>query len=301
MMLAATTPESILHLAANDGRRVLSLWRSLVYLRRATRFTDPEDRRWRSLPSTTADVIPVIRRMRTSGHVDSLPAAPGCYAVVTPYARTLPIRERELLFELNPYVALSHYSALEYHGLTQNQPKLIVASPGEINASRILGTDQDEWEALTLPVAYRPDRVLAQRVLWFNKSVDQSFGIVTRHDGPIPIRVSDIERALIESLQWPEYAGGINHVLNSWRTGIHLVDPDTVLEYTERFGINLLRQRVGFVMEELGMHRPLLDTWAGQSVRGGSSKLVTSLPYSATYSERWNLSLNASVGYLHEE
>lgn len=300
-MLTTSTPEIILDYASDEGRRVISLWRSLIYIRRATQSLTPDRRRWQNIPEDTSDVLPVIRRMRSSGYLDTLASAPGCYVASTPYARNLPIRERELLFELNPYVTLSHYSALEYHGLTLNQPKIMTVSPGEVSASLILGTTSDEWEGLTLPVAYRPTRVLAQRIRWFRRHTDQSFGIDVRYESTIPIRVSDIERSLIESLQWPEYAGGMNHVLDAWRMGAYLFDPNIILEYTERFGINLLRQRVGFVLEELGISHPLLDQWASQASRGGSSKLVTSKPYDSNYSERWNLSLNAAIGYLKDE
>lgn len=300
-MLTASTPQIILDYASDDGRRVISLWRSLIYVRRATQSIDPELRRWQNIPENTSDVLPTIRRMRANGDVDSLESAPGCYVATAPYARNLPIRERELLFELNPYVTLSHYSALEYHGLTLNRPNLITVSAGEVSASRILGTSSDEWEELALPVAYRPSRVLAQRVRWFGRQTDQSFGIDMEYESTIPIRVSDLERSLIESLQWPGYAGGMNHVLNAWRMGSMFFDPDIIVEYTERFGINLLRQRVGFILEELGISHPRLEQWASQAARGGSSRLVTSQPYNSNYSERWNLSLNASIGYLHEE
>jgi len=79
---------------------------------------------------------------------------------------------------------------------------------------------------------------------------------------------------------------------------------DRLIEYTERFNSGLLRQRVGFLLDELGLPHPALARWhedAQRNGHGGSSKLVASAPYGAVYSEAWNLALNAALGPLRGE
>ncbi|MCO5216061.1 MAG: hypothetical protein M9950_07890 [Thermomicrobiales bacterium] len=295
-----SAPDTLLKALADEHRRVASQWRSLILLRRATNLLSVDERRWINTPSSTEDIVKLYRRMVHSKQIESIPTAPGCYAVTTPYADRLPLRERELLFELNPYATISHYSALEYHSFTYDQPKIMTVSTGKVSAGRILGTMQDEWESLDLPTAYRPRQIITSKVRWFNKTTDQTFGIIEGRDGSVPIRVSDQERTLIESLQWPEYSGGIANVIRAWAIAEDFIDINKIVEYTERFDIKVLTQRVGFVAEEIGFRHPRFEEWAAKSARGGSNKLLGSAESGDSFSHRWRLSINVPVeAYLH--
>lgn len=292
--------DTLLNALATEHRIVASQWRSMILLRRATNQIAIGDRRWINTPNTAFDTTRLFRRMVKTGQIASISGASGCYVVTTPYANRLPLRERELLFELNPYATISHYSALEYHSLTYDQPKVMVMSTGAVSPTRILGTESEEWNGLDLPIAYRPAQVVSTKVRWFTKTTDQSFGVLVGRDGPIPIRVSDRERALIESLQWPEYSGGIANVIRAWVIAEDFVDIDKIVEYTERFDIKVLAQRVGFVAEEIGFRHPRFEEWAANSTRGGSNKLLGSAEPGDSFSQRWKLSINVPIeAYLH--
>lgn len=293
-----SAPQVIISNLADEGRRVLSQWRALVYLRRASEIIPVDERRWSNTPQTTADVVPLFRRMQTTGQIESLPNAPGCYIVMDPFAQLLPVRELELLLELNPFAVVSHYTALVHHGFTHNRPNLMTAWPGEQGWTLPLNTEPGDWVDIASPIARRPRRILTQRMEWFQRFNDFSFGVIDAHDGPIPIRVTDQERTLIDSLQWPEYAGGIVSAFRAWELGRNFIDIDTIVRYTESYGIGILKQRVGYVAEAVGFTHPQFDTWASQSVRGGSSRLVGSTSFESRYSERWNLSLNAPIEEL---
>ena len=77
-----------------------------------------------------------------------------------------------------------------------------------------------------------------------------------------------------------------------------------LLDYVDRFDQTLLRQRVGYLLQRLGVSDPktdsLLQAWANKSVRGSSAKLFANLEFSPTFSERWNLSINVSETILSE-
>ena len=68
----------------------------------------------------------------------------------------------------------------------------------------------------------------------------------------------------------------------------------------ERFNVAVLRSRVGYVLDRIGLSHPNLETWRASSRRGGSSRLVGSEPFARTFDERWNLSINGPVGVLDE-
>lgn len=287
---------------ARENRRALSSWRVLIYLRRDTfRFT-PEQRRWKNIPTDESDVQRYLRQMIDRGELDRISGVSKTYAASVPFAQANLLDEREILFEAHAYTILSHYSALEFHGLTLDHPKVISAfsAAGMQREFIPLDTDIDEWEDLELPSRTKPGKVLKMPVTWRNLNQHRMFGIDIYRRQHIPYRVTSIERTLIDSLQEPNISGGMMNVLRGWVLAQDRFDLATVIRYTELYDIALLKQRVGYVLEELGFHHPTLDTWAAHSKRGGSSRLVGTAEFSSRYSERWNLSLNGPVDVLRE-
>ncbi len=295
--------QTILRSLADEHRRVVSLWRALIYLRRASRRLSPDQRRWKRIPANEGDVSPVLIRMQRRGALSRLPGTRGVYEVTIPYARQLGLDEREALFEINPYAILSHFSALVFHGLTQEQPKLITATSahGWSDAPFPLGTVPDEWDRLAMPAASQPARIVDIPVIWRPGALPSMAGVEVHAPLAVPFRITGVERTLVEALQDPKASGGISNVLKAWADARDRMDVDAVVELTELTGITLLRQRVGYVLEELGLAHPRLEAWATGSTRGGSSRLVGSKPAWPGYSARWNLSLNGPVALLREE
>jgi hypothetical protein len=79
-----------------------------------------------------------------------------------------------------------------------------------------------------------------------------------------------------------------------------MLDLDALVREVEHFDIQVLRQRAGYLLEELGLTHPTLEAWQASAQRGGSSKLLGAAPYAPTFSERWSLSINAPIDILHE-
>ncbi len=114
-----------------------------------------------------------------------------------------------------------------------------------------------------------------------------------------PVRVTTPERTLLDGLLNPEWCGGFVQVLKAWAQARDILDVAEIVDLVERFNIAILRQRAGFVLEELGLTHPRIEQWPALAKRGGSSKLLGGLPFSPTFSERWKLSINAPVDVLH--
>jgi predicted transcriptional regulator of viral defense system len=109
--------------------------------------------------------------------------------------------------------------------------------------------------------------------------------------------MTDVERTLLDALRMPDKSGGIAKVLQAWRSAEE-IDVDKVVSYADGYGNQVLRQRVGFLLEKLGKTHPRLEEWRHGLQRGGSVKLVASSPYADTYSAEWNLSLNVPPSVL---
>jgi predicted transcriptional regulator of viral defense system len=299
----STASQSILSMAASDHRNVVSLWRTLIYLRRASRILSPDERRWQQVPETEGDVSPFLLQMQRRGLVERVQGTRGVYRITAPFAQAYGTDERDVLFEINPYTVISHYSALVFHGVTWDQPQLITAISGRDWSDTLipLGTEASEWEGLSLPAGSTPPKVMRIPVRWRPGLVHSALGVEIHSTRGVPLRYTSFERTLVESLQDPKASGGIMNVLRAWSVATDRLDVDAVVAFTDAADVAVLRLRVGYLLEELGFSHPELDRWAEAAGRGGSNRLVGSEPLAPVYSSRWSLSLNAPVHVLHDE
>jgi predicted transcriptional regulator of viral defense system len=256
------------------------------------------------MPRTTYDLTPVLRQMREHEEIAPIPGRSQVFEVTVPYAATGPLDEYEILLEIHPYAALSHISALAYHGLTDDLSKQITMTAPATRPIGMLpsGTNSEDWEELSPPGAGKPSHVLDRPIHWTTLRSERYFGVNEYHRFEFPIRVTDRERTLLDGLRNPELCGGLEGVLRAWVKSRDVINPNAVVQYVDRLDINILRQRVGFVLESLGISHPIFSRWYELARRGGSSKLLSSAPYSLPggprFSEAWNLSLNASTEIL---
>lgn len=297
-----TASGTILEQLAEEQRHVLSPWRGLILLRRATFSIPPHQRRWEQLPQHAEDISPLLRQMRARQEIRSLPGHSRLYEVVVPYARQGFLDEREVLFEMHPYAVLSHLSALVFHGLTTDQPKgLTITVSADTTGGLIpISTTPRDWEGVARPIATIPNKVLGRPVQAKRVKPASFFGFADYEPLGFTMRYTVPERTLIDGLTTPGMSGGINTVLRAWHLGRELIDLDVLVYQVERIGAAILRQRVGFLLTELGLMHPKLEEWRQTAHRGGSSRLVGSEPFAPTYDDRWNLSVNVPIGALHD-
>lgn len=299
-MLKKSASVAILEQLAAEQRRVLSDWRGLLLLRRATIAIPAHERRWSHLPQTTTDLTPLFRQMRQREEIAVFDRFRSLYHVTVPYARQGAVDEREVLFELHPYAVLGHLSALVFHGLTSELPKRLTVTVSADGSGGLLpiGTEQVEWEGISRPVGRRPPAILGRPVEWIKTPPNRFFGFADYRPSGLAMRYTTLERTLIDGVQYPELNGGIANVLRAWSLARDSIDLDVLTYQVERYGVAILRQRVGFIIDRLELTHPKLDRWRQRARRGGSSRLVGAEPFASTYDERWNLSINAPVDAL---
>jgi predicted transcriptional regulator of viral defense system len=294
--------DAVLEQLALENRRILSDWRAALLLRRATLSLSPTERRWSRSPTSVLQVRPLLRQMERRGEITPLRSLENMYQVIVPYARSSAVEENEILMEIHPYAALSHLSALVFHGLTDELPKVITTFIPTDGIGDLLppGTTIDDWAGLALIRGRRPSQILGRPVRWTGTKLARYFGAYEYRPRGYPIRVTTPERTLLDGLLQPALSGGLANVLKAWTATRDMLDLEALIAYVERFDINVLRQRVGFILEELAFTHAQLDKWQAHASRGGSSKLSSSEPYAPTFNERWNLSLNVPTDVLRE-
>lgn len=206
----------------------------------------------------------------------------------------------ELICAVDPFAYLSHLSAMAIHGLTDRLPHTVfVSSPSPTqwrsyaNAQmrKDLGNRLTDYVEAGFPPLLRTrfDKVLGQPVHLTQSSHLGAFKKLEPHG----VRVSTIGRTFLDMLREADLCGGIQHVLDIYKQHAKAYLPLIVGE-VDQHGTGIDKVRAGYVLEELcGLQVESLAAWLKAAKRGGSRKLVPKNPYSATFSEKWCLSLNA--------
>jgi predicted transcriptional regulator of viral defense system len=128
------------------------------------------------------------------------------------------------------------------------------------------------------------------------------FGTEIREVGGVNVRVSTLERTLIDGLKKPEYSGGLNEVFRAWVRAIDDINMNTLVSYIERIDSLILYQRVGFVAEKLGLsHQHFPDWKQNKSPRGGSRLLNPHKDFVNDYDPDWNISINHPISILENK
>ena len=325
------TPDlAILEQLSSEKRRAVSASSALILLHRATLNILSDERSWPSWATWDQwfkAVSSLLNRMVKRGQLVLLDRIDNVYKVAPPYASEDELTKCEILTAANPFAAISHLSALIHHRLTDvrtRQQTVIVpplraffltdpsaTDPSIKEQATIISSVYDGNPFLDNPapsevqdisfvaVGLEPKAILEWRMQWIHVRPERYFGFQEQMVDNCLVRVTTLERTLIDCLQEPIWGGGIENVLRAWALSRNSINLDALIDVVNRFDIGVLRQRVGFILDELELVHPSVEAWRSlYAQRGGSSKLLASAPYAPTYSERWSLSINAPTTAL---
>lgn len=210
----------------------------------------------------------------------------GLYAVKSPRSS---VTSFQIAAKLAPDAVLGYHSALEYLGIAYSlwTDRLI------LTATKVKGFFHDGVE-------YRPISFPAP----LDTPGKRGFGVETRDDGGIAVRVTSLERTLVDLLDRPEYSGGWEELWRSYANAGFL-DTRVVLEHTRHLANRTTAARVGWFLEQ---HR---EQWlVPDSVLARLETMVPATPVYLIRSRReggklhsrWNLIVPARVrGHAWEE
>ena len=166
---------------------------------------------------------------------------------------------------------VSFWSALHYHGLTEQAPR-------------------ETFVAVTRRKAGVQFRGL--RFRFIQVAPHQFFGYQRELLGELPVVVADRSKALVDSLNWPRYAGGVGEVARALNNGRDEFDIPTLVEYANRMDSLSLNSRLGFLLERQGIES------AGLSRAQGPISLDPGRPRNGRYDPRWRVYVNLPVEEL---
>jgi predicted transcriptional regulator of viral defense system len=202
---------------------------------------------------------------------------PGLYVLVPfelgreqQYAGNPLIVAREMVHGEEYY--LSHATAMEIHGMT-TQPRLVVMVSG--------------------PKPRRPVTALGVEFRFVRCRRKHLFGLteqwVTKQE---KVRVSDLERTIIDGLKQPEHCGGVTEVAKGLWMRCQDVNVDRVVRYAKRIGVGAVVRRLGFLLETYELAAaPELDRLRS-ALTSTYVRLDPVLPAEGRRLRRWRLQLN---------
>ena len=162
---------------------------------------------------------------------------------------------------------MSFWSALHFHGLTEQVPHT------------------------TFVATTRRRKAVTFREMYFQFVTIQPgafFGYQRELLAELPVVVADRPKSILDSLNLPQYAGGISEVAKALQMALAeaSVQMSVLLEYADRLHNGSLRSRLGYLLELLG------QSTTGLKASSGPVKLDPQSPARGRFNRRWKIYVN---------
>lgn len=178
-----------------------------------------------------------------------------------------------------PY-AISYWSALNYYGYTEQIPRTIFVS-----------TTKRKFKAET--------EILGIPFKFITLKSHKFFGTTTIWFGNKRVIITDKEKTIVDSLDHPEYCGGIVEAAKGLANAIEdAIDLDKLTSYATGMKNRAIFKRLGYVSEVLDLPvKHYLNRWQ-KMVSLGYVLLDPLSAKTGTHNSRWHIQANVSKANL---
>lgn len=222
-----------------------------------------------------------LYHLRRNGWIVSLRR--GLYALSSTVPGVTPAHEFEIAMALVDPAAISHWSALHHHGLTEQAPrKVFVLTTTDASVPRARGARAQRagdgfpaGGACYQFVQVKPERYFGTEKVWIDEA---------------RVTITDPERTLLDGLTMPQYCGDFAEVLHAFAlrgAGLNLT---RIIDYSLRLDAATAK-RLGWVLEHQGLEPSKLEPLAVLPIKG-YRKLDPTGPRKGPCSSRWMIQEN---------
>lgn len=174
----------------------------------------------------------------------------------------------EVLMSIRPRCHFSHFTAMQMHGLTEQDLRTVYVNseqtPKPPPAGGLTQSGIDRAFRGKQRVATNMAEVLGQRVYLLNGKHTGYCGVEVRRvqwggrgEDEAEVEVSDVERTLIDITVRPSYAGGPDEVLKAYRRAGERASANRIGAYLLKLGYAYpYHQAIGFYMEQSEAFKP---------------------------------------------
>ncbi|GAB4258029.1 MAG: type IV toxin-antitoxin system AbiEi family antitoxin domain-containing protein [Thermoleophilia bacterium] len=207
----------------------------------------------------------------------------GLYALSSAVPGVPPVHEFEIAMALVSPAAISHWSALHQHGLTQQAPrKVFVLTTTRASVPRRRGAmamhARDGFAVADTSykfVQVKPERFFGTEKVWI---------------GEARVTITDPERTLLDGLTAPQYCGDFAEVLHAFEVRGRDLDLQRIIEYALKLDAATAK-RLGWVLERQGVDLSKLERLATLPIKG-YRKLDPTGPRKGPTNARWMIQEN---------
>lgn len=180
---------------------------------------------------------------------------------------------------VRPYY-IGYWSALNYYGYTEQIPLAV-----------FIATTKRSKNKKILDVEYR----------FVTLSKRKFFGFIGTAVANSEVNISDKEKTIADSLDHPEYCGGISEVTKCLWNARNEISLNKLVGIALRMGNTSILKRFGYLSEILGIRLPLdVASKMSSSLGKGFSPLDPLAGKKGKYSTKWNLLVNVPVESILE-
>jgi predicted transcriptional regulator of viral defense system len=205
----------------------------------------------------------------------------GLYTLSSSIPGVSPVHEFEIAMALVDPSAISHWSALHHHGLTEQTPrKVFVLTTRGVSIPRVRGRRAVEDGYPVGDTVYRFVQLKPERY----------FGIQRTWVGEARVAVTDPERTLIDGLSMPQHCGDFGEVLRAFEMLGGNLDLHRIIGYALRMD-DATAKRLGWVLERLDTPSGDLERLVTLPIKG-YRKLDPTGPRRGPHNRRWMIQEN---------
>ncbi len=207
----------------------------------------------------------------------------GLYALSSAIPGVSDLHEFEIAMALVDPAAISHWSALHHHGMTEQAPrKVFVLTTTQTSLPRSRKKEQKNARA-----AFLVDGTPFQFV---QVKPERFFGTARTWIGEARVNITDPERTLIDGLAMPQYFGDFAEVLHAFEAHAANLNLDKLIKYAHDWDVALAK-RLGWVLENFQIRCAGIEQLRQIPIRG-YRKLDPSGPRKGPCDNRWMIQEN---------
>lgn len=206
----------------------------------------------------------------------------GVYSLSSVIPGVSPLHEFQIAMALVQPAAISHWSALNYHNLTEQIPRQIFVLTSARSLPRLRGKKTIHskkgysiGEVMYHFVQVKPERFFGIEEAWIN---DAKFN------------VTNVERTFLDCLMAPEYCGGFSEILHVFEKHYHRINIDQIIQYALKLDAATIK-RLGWILEHQRIDPSKLNPLQKAPIKGYRLLDPTGI-HKGKYNNRWMIQEN---------
>jgi len=165
---------------------------------------------------------------------------------------------------------ISYWSALNYYGFTEQVPRYIFCATTKQKKPIHLGNYTFQYSTI-------------------NKQ--KLYGYTKETIGELPTFIAEPEKAIIDSLDIMNNAGGIKEIAKSIDQAIDIINKKKLIEYAQHFPNKSLISRLGYLLENIGIKATALQQYKSTSYILLNPKKKNT----KQYNKQWHIIINEEL------